>query len=69
MAERPGSEDMRTYTEFTEEHEGMYLWDCDAGDIDGHRCLDALAYETQEDLDADDDNTLAVARETVIDDR
>jgi len=60
---------MRTYSEFTAEHAGKFFWDCDAGNVDGSCCLDVLVYETAEDMDADTDNSLAVCRETVIDDR
>lgn len=60
---------MKTYTEFTAEHEGMFFWHCDAGMIDGERCLDVLVYDSAADMDADTDNSLAIDRETVIDDR
>lgn len=60
---------MKTYTEFTAEHAGKFFWDCDAGQIDGNSCLDVLVYETEEDMDADADNSLAIDRATVIDDR
>ena len=33
------------------------------------RALDVLVYDTEDDMDADTDNTLAICRETVIDDR
>lgn len=60
----------KTYTEFAAEHDGKFFWDCDAGaDEDGRKLLDVLVYDTEEDLDADDDNSLAIARATVIDDR
>lgn len=66
---------MRTYTELAQEYEGNYLWDCDAGmvydeDSDSMvRAADVLIYASQEDMDADVDNSLAIYRETVIDDR
>ena len=59
---------MKTYTEFAAENEGRFFWSCDAGYIDGHDCLDVLAYASTGDMERDEDNTLAVARETVIDD-
>jgi hypothetical protein len=60
---------MKTYTEFSEAHEDKFFWDCDAGMIDGHRCADVLVYETEEDMEADADDSLAIDRATVIDDR
>lgn len=60
---------MKTYSEFVAENEGRFFWNCDAGMIDGKECLDVLAYDSEEDLDNDDDNSLCVARATVIDDR
>ena len=65
---------MKTYSEFTGEHPGMFFLSCDAGLVeDGFgnevRGLDVLIYETEDDMDADTDNSLAVGRETVIDDR
>lgn len=59
---------MRTYAEFTAANEGCFFWSCDAGMIDGMRCLDVLVYDSEEDMEADDDNSLAINRETVIDD-
>ena len=60
---------MKTYNEFVTGYIGKHFWVCDAGaDKDGHELLDVLVYDTEEDLDADDDNTLAIARHTVIDD-
>lgn len=59
---------MKTYTEFVADHADCFFWDCDAGEIDGNRCLDVLVYESEEDMDRDVDNSLAIARETVIDD-
>lgn len=65
---------MRTYSEFTAEHPGMFFWSCDAGLVEDDfgnevRALDVLVYDTEDDMDADTDNSLAVCRETVIDDR
>jgi protein tyrosine/serine phosphatase len=61
---------LTTYTQFVAEHQGACFWHCDAGaDDTGAALLDVLAYATEEDLDADDDNSLAIARQTVIDDR
>lgn len=60
----------KTYTQFAQEHDGKFFWHCDAGaDEQNRTLLDVLVYDTEEDLDADDDNSLAVARATVIDDR
>jgi hypothetical protein len=60
----------KTYTQFAQEHDGKFFWHCDAGEDEQNRpLLDVLVYDTEEDLDADDDNSLAVARATVIDDR
>ena len=36
---------------------------------DGNSCLDVLVYETEGDMDADTDNSLAIDRATVIDGR
>jgi len=52
----------------------MFFWSCDAGLVEDDfgnlvRGLDVLIYETEDDMDADTDNTLAICRETVIDDR
>ena len=63
---------MRTYSEFTGEHPGMFFWSCDAGLVEDDfgnevRALDVLVYYTEDDMDTD--NTLAICRETVIDDR
>jgi hypothetical protein len=61
---------MTTYTQFVAEHPGSFFWHCDAGaDDTGAALLDVLVYATEDDLDADDDNSLAIARQTVIDDR
>ena len=61
---------MRTYTEFTAEHPGKVFWSCDAGTTDdGEDMLDVLVYHDEEDKEADDDNSLSIDRETVIDDR
>jgi hypothetical protein len=60
---------MKTYTEFIAENEGCFFWHCDAGMIDGNECLDVLVYDSEEDMEADDDNSLVVNRATVIDDR
>jgi hypothetical protein len=58
-----------TYTEFTADSTRVY-WSCDAGlDDNGNPLADVLVYETEDDMAADDDNSLAVARATVIDDR
>ena len=59
---------MKTYQEFATNGDLFYLA-FDAGSIDGHRCLDVLAYDSEDDLEADDDNTLASDRATVIDDK
>ena len=60
----------KTYSQFAAEHSGKFFWDCDAGvDECGRAQLDVLVYDTQADLDADGDNSLAIARATVIDDR
>lgn len=60
---------MKTYAEFTAEHEGKFFWICDAGRVDGLDLLDVLVYDDEDEMDADEDNSLAVARATVIDDR
>ena len=60
----------KTYTEFAAEHAGKHLWTCRAGcSEDGRELIDVLVYETEEDLCSDDDNSLAVDRATVVDDR
>lgn len=60
----------KTFTEFAEEHAGKFFWHCDAGTDDDNRpLLDVLVYSTEEDMDEDDDNSLAIARALVIDDR
>lgn len=60
----------KTYHQFAAEHDGKFLWDCDAGaNEDDLQTLDVLVYDSEEDLDADDDNSLAIARATVVDDR
>lgn len=73
-APRDRREIMRTYSELTGEHPGMFFWSCDAGLVEDDfgnevRGLDVLIYETEDDMDADTDNTLSIGRETVIDDR
>jgi len=61
---------MRTYTEFTSQFDDHVFWDCDAGvDEFGQQMLDVLVYDSEEELEADTDNSLSVARATVIDDR
>lgn len=65
---------MRTYSELTGEHPGMFFWSCDAGLVEDDfgnevRGLDVLIYETEDDMGADRDNALSIGRETVIDDR
>ena len=63
---------MKTYSEFTEEHPDRFFWCCEANGVNlprGEQLLDVLVYDTEEDLEADDDNSLAIARATVIDDR
>lgn len=59
---------MKTFSQFKEENNGLFFWSCDAGKIDGLPCLDAIAYDSEEDMENDEDNSLAVERETVIDD-
>lgn len=59
---------MKTFTEFT--RDSMHYWHCDAGrDEDGRQLLDVLVYETRADMDSDTDNSLAIDRAIVIDDR
>ena len=66
---------MRTYTDMTTEYEGKFFWDCDAGMVwndDSESevsAADVLVYDSEEDMAADEDNSLAIHRETVIDDR
>jgi hypothetical protein len=60
---------MRTYTQLVEAYEGSVYWDCDATIGDDERLADVLVYNNEEDLEADTDNSLAIHRETVIDDR
>ncbi len=60
----------KTYTEFTAEHEGKFFWECDAGrDDDNRPMVDVLVYSSEEDMEEDDDNSLAIGRALVIDDR
>ena len=55
---------MQTLNEFKLQHPDKYFWTCDAGSP----LVDVLVYDTQADLDSDNDNTLAIARATVIGD-
>ena len=61
---------MLTYTEFTAQHPDCVFWTCYAGAAEDRRqLLDVLVYRSDDDLDADTDNSLAIARATCIDDR
>ena len=57
---------MKTYSQFIAENEGKVFWADSLGDGE---YLDILAYDSQADSDADIDNSLAVERATVLDDR
>jgi hypothetical protein len=62
----------RTYREFTSQFADHFIYfrECDAGtDEDGRQLMDVLVYNSEEALEADTDNSLSVARATVIDDR
>jgi hypothetical protein len=60
---------MKNLSTFKSEYPGMVFWTCDAGqNEDGASLVDVLVYNSVADMAADDDNTLAVARATVIDD-
>ena len=60
---------MKTYTQLVAEYAGKEFWDCDATTGEGQRLVDVLVYDNDDDMDADTDNSLAIHRETVIDDR
>jgi hypothetical protein len=60
---------MKTLSTFKSEYPGMTFWTCDAGQNDnGASMLDVLVYNSVADMAADDDNSLAIARATVLDD-
>jgi hypothetical protein len=60
---------MKALNEFKQQHPGKYFWSHDAGQNElGQDLLDVLVYDSAADLDEDDDNSLAIARATVIDD-
>jgi hypothetical protein len=60
---------MKTLSSLKAEFTNKFFWTHDAGQNEaGQNLLDVLVYNTQEDLDADDDNSLVISRATVIDD-
>jgi hypothetical protein len=63
----PENTHMKTLSEIAVINEHIFF--SDAGYINGTPTLDVLVYETESDMDADTDNTLAVDRMIVIDDR
>lgn len=56
-----------TLTDLTATYPGCAVWTCDAGHTtDGRQVLDALVYRTVDEMEADTDNTGAIARALVL---
>ena len=56
-----------TLTDLVAAHPGCAVWTCDAGyTTDGRQVLDALVYRTVDEMNADTDNTGAIARAIVL---
>lgn len=56
-----------TIETLTAQYPGCAVWTCEAGHTtDGRQVLDALVYRTADEMEADEDNTAAIARALVL---